>query len=105
MAKKELAKRLKKYETESSISSVSDFNVLTFDSLAYNLVKTKKTVIEDYTQKNLINNLVLDALENEENLRLQVEGIILDSFKDDWEKVLKLDKFSSQSDLERIPLS
>ena len=101
-AKKELAKRLKKYETESSISSVSDFNVLTFDSLAYNLVKTKKTVIEDYTQKNLINNLVVDALENEENLRLQVEEIILDSFKDDWEKVLKLDKVSSQSDLERL---
>ena len=101
-AKKELEKRLVDYQEESAISSRSDFKVLTFDSLAYNLVNSKQEVIEDYQQENIITQIVLNALDNEENLRQQVEEIMMESFRDDWEKVLKLDKLSTQSDLDRL---
>ena len=101
-AKDELLKRVKRYETESKLISKGDFKVLTFDSLAYNLVKVPKKVLEDSEQKELIKKIVLNALEDEENLKAQVEKIILSSFKDDWEKILKLDKISTISDLNRL---
>ena len=78
------------------------YKVLTFDSLAYNITNPKEEILFDASQKKLIKQIVLDAIDNEEGLREKIEELMINSFKSDWDKVLKIDSMSSSADLERL---
>jgi DNA helicase-4 len=101
-AQNELEQRIVKYEQEAALTSRGAYKVITFDALAYNLIRPRETVLRDTRQKSLIRDIVLDALANEEGLRQQVEELMINSFKGDWEKALRLNSISSHSDLERL---
>ena len=101
-AMQELKERVHRFEELSNLPLKGSFKILTFDSLAFNLVKPKETPSEGNSQKRLIQDLIINALDNEENLRDQVEKILLNSFKGDIEKSLKLEKISTKSDLIRL---
>lgn len=101
-ARHELEQRILKYEGEAGLLSRGAYKVITFDALAYNLVRPKASILRDARQKKLVKDIVLDAIENEEGLRQQVEELMINSFKGDWEKTLRLHNISSHTDLERL---
>ncbi len=101
-AREELERRIKQYEHEAGLPSRGAFKILTFDALAYNLVKPQSTLLTDAGQRKLIKDIVLNAIDNEEGLSKQVEELMISSFKGDWEKTIRLNSVSSQLDLERL---
>jgi len=101
-ARKELSKRLEAYRERAHLPAVGPFRVLTFDSLAYNLVNPRQTILEDFAQKDLIKKIIVNAIDNEEGLRDQVETLLLRSFKSDWEKIVRLGSLASPSDLNQL---
>ena len=101
-AKAELEQRVLQYESDAALPSRGAFKILTFDALAYNLIKPEEEPLTDFNQKKLIKQIILDAIANEEFLREQVERLMLNSFKSDWEKVIRLNSASSQADLMRL---
>jgi DNA helicase-4 len=101
-AKEELEARLHQYERDAGLTASGAFKVLTFDALAYNLVKPQATPLGDSGQRKLIHDIVLNAIDDEEGLRQQVEELMVNSFKGDWEKSLRLNAISSQVDLDRL---
>jgi len=101
-AREELGQRILKYEKEAELPSKGTFKVITFDALAYNLVRPNATLLTDITQKRLVKDIVLNAIDNEEGLRRQVEELMISSFRGDWERTLKLNSMSSHADLTRL---
>ena len=101
-AKEELERRIRKYEKEANLPYRGNHKVLTFDSLAYNITSPKEEILFDSSQKKLVKQIVLDAIDNDEGLREKVEELMINSFKSDWDKVLKIDSISSSADLERL---
>lgn len=101
-AKKELEQRVSKYEKDANLPSRGPYKILTFDSLAYNIARPKEEILFDSSQKKLIKQIVLNAIDNEEGLRDKVEELMINSFKSDWDKILKIDSVSSGADLERL---
>jgi len=101
-AQKELLNRITQYEQDANLPSRGAFKVLTFDALAFNIVKPRLGVLKDSGQQELIKDTVLDAINNEEGLKRQVEKLMLTSFRCDWDKVLRLNSLSSPADLDRL---
>jgi DNA helicase-4 len=101
-ASKELEERIYKFQDAAHLPTRGTFKVLTFDALAYNIVRPKETVLVDYGQNKLIKELVFNAIENEEGMRKQVEELMVNSFRGDWDKILRLNTISSLEDLARL---
>jgi DNA helicase-4 len=93
-AVKELGFRLDTYRKQAGLPDIGRFKILTFDALARNLVNPEEKILNDIQQKGIINKLVLNALDNEENLQAEVERLLIASFKNDWERIVRYDSLS-----------
>jgi len=102
-ASKELHNRIEKYQHEASLPPMGAFHVLTFDSLAWNLVNPSELqILKGESQAKFIKTIVIDALNNEEGLFAKVKRLMLSSFRGDWEKILRGTKSCTQADLDRL---
>lgn len=101
-AMKELDQRIRQYELQADLPVSGSYKVLTFDALAYNLVNPQATLLVDPELGGLIKGIVLDAMNNEEELRCQVEQMMLKSFNRDWDKIIRMNNASTEADLARL---
>lgn len=101
-AQQELHNRIELYRERACLPSHGPFRVMTFDALAWNLVNPAATVLKAEQQSDLIKEIVLHAIDNEEGLREEVERLLVNSFKSDWEKITRSDPMQSKAYLERL---
>jgi DNA helicase-4 len=91
-AAKELKNRVQAYQESAGLPSLGPPHALTFDSLAFNLVNPTSTILTDQggMRDRFIDDMLREVLDSNTELCGRIEALMLQSFRDDWERTLRM---------------
>ena len=100
----ELKNRVRIYQESAGLPSLGPPHALTFDSLAFNLVNPTSTILTDQggIRDRFIDDMLREALDSNTELRGRIEALMLQSFRDDWEKTLRMLSDATPTQLEYL---